>query len=562
MADGGFTSHERWQISSRLRSHWLRAVAAVDPRSLLVPAASVLTLATAEAVLLSRRGVWRSHPRFVLSYARQQLAPSIVWATKPAEQVAAKLGLAPAELLRVCDAATADGASRLLRVQTLQTARSIIAGFVGIAQILRLADLVSEAESDHVERVMAGREPMLSGVEGRVVRLSGLTSDVTELTAQRIGSHIIPIIEDPAQVAAMIKTHSCDGQRPFAWQVPNKACECSNSLSPRYRLTSGCCNTDGRSASWGAASPSKADLAEAAFQMDRQWLYPIAPQGPSSTEASADPAQGRKVLILEADSSVGEQALALSSEPDSNDVSVQEASQGFFMLEEIARAQGVLLEGDRVARVLLADSDMPIPTGGGGSYTQRQRCDEQDDADVFIDAQRPLIIAILDWAKATHLAAERASGTKLPRQIVFDTTNRTYFSTVKSTLARHGWQVVDRPATTDRATHGRTEKRALEVRRQLPRLLYFSNSQDTVNELRSLVAAGATDATLACALLDSHEVTHSLGAVAASASIDGPIQYICSAQLYDGLLSEVRGAICAGESFAAIQDRLDRRFQL
>ena len=235
MADGGFTSHERWQISSRLRSHWLRAVAAVDPRSLLVPAASVLALATAEAVLLSRRGVWRSHPRFVLSYARQQLAPSIVWATKPAEQVAAKLGLAPAELLRVCDAATADGAARLLRVQTLQTARSIIAGFVGIAQILRLADLVSEAESDHVERVMAGREPMLSGVEGRVVRLSGLTSDVTELTAQRIGSHIIPIIEDPAQVAAMVKTHSCDGQRPFAWQVPNKACECSNSLSPRYR---------------------------------------------------------------------------------------------------------------------------------------------------------------------------------------------------------------------------------------------------------------------------------------------------------------------------------------
>ena len=110
-------------------------------------------------------------------------------------------------------------------------------------------------------------------------------------------------------------------------------------------------------------------------------------------------------------------------------------------------------------------------SSGGAATAQRQRCDEQDDADVFIDAQRPLIIAILDWAKATHLAAERASGSKLPRQIVFDTTNRTYFGTVKSTLARHGWQVVDRPATTDRATHGRTEKRALEVRRQLPRLL-------------------------------------------------------------------------------------------
>jgi len=83
-----------------------------------------------------------------------------------------------------------------------------------------------------------------------------------------------------------------------------------------------------------------------------------------------------------------------------NDVNVQEASQGFFMLEQLARAQGVVSEqaGDRVARVLLADEHFAIKTGGGGSYTQRQRCDEQDDADIFIDARSPLILAILSWA--------------------------------------------------------------------------------------------------------------------------------------------------------------------
>eukprot|EP01045_Picozoa_sp_COSAG04_P053220 COSAG04_NODE_23124_length_343_cov_1.278689_1_plen_114_part_11 len=114
----------------------------------------------------------------------------------------------------------------------------------------------------------------------------------------------------------MIAVHSCDGQRPFAWQVQAQGVyfKIDTLLSDAHGVPWQVPNKAyGRSASWGAASPSKADLAEAAFQMDRQWLYPIALQASSSTDA-ADPAQpGKKVLILEADSSVGEQALALSS---------------------------------------------------------------------------------------------------------------------------------------------------------------------------------------------------------------------------------------------------------
>ena len=64
--------------------------------------------------------------------------------------------------------------------------RSVLAGFVGIAQILRLVDLVSLADTEHRARVMACKEPMVQGcVEGRVVRFTGQTSNVTELTAEK-----------------------------------------------------------------------------------------------------------------------------------------------------------------------------------------------------------------------------------------------------------------------------------------------------------------------------------------------------------------------------------------
>ena len=170
---------------------------------------------------------------------------------------------------------------------------------------------------------------------------------------------------------------------------------------------------------------------------------------------------------------------------------------------------GVLSNVDFVARILLADEHYEISTGGGARYTQRQRCNEQDDADIFIDARSPLILAILKWAAATHqkaqaaFAASSTAGQKtLPKKIVFDTTNATYFANVKQTLSLHGWEVVDRPVNRGSSNDTAAEEPALA---NLPRLLYFSNSQDTVNELRSLVVSGMTDVSLTCALLDSYE---------------------------------------------------------
>lgn len=73
------------------------------------------------------------------------------------------------------------------------------------------------------QRVMRCKEPMLSGTAGRVIRLAGGYSDVTNLTLERHGSHILPIVEHPATVVATLERFTHGGCLPIAWQVENKA---------------------------------------------------------------------------------------------------------------------------------------------------------------------------------------------------------------------------------------------------------------------------------------------------------------------------------------------------
>ena len=74
--------------------------------------------------------------------------------------------------------------------------------FVGIVSIsARAADVYSE-------RVMLGTEPPLAGVNERVIRLAGVGSDVTELSMNRYGTHILSVYEEPQRFAAIIIHHT------------------------------------------------------------------------------------------------------------------------------------------------------------------------------------------------------------------------------------------------------------------------------------------------------------------------------------------------------------------
>mmetsp|Transcript_35047 Transcript_35047/g.75824 ORF Transcript_35047/g.75824 Transcript_35047/m.75824 type:complete len:178 (-) Transcript_35047:9-542(-) len=151
---------------------------------------------------------------------------------------------------------------------------------------------------------------------------------------------------------------------PVAWRVP----------SDGY----------GRFSSWGCPTMDNQGRKDATFQIKRDWLLPRE--------------DGNRVLVIEADSSVGEQALALSHE-SANDLSLAEASQGFRVVSQLAEAQGALTSDDVVARVLLADSNARFSTGGGTSYTLRERATAFNDCDVLIDARLPLLHAVLQWAE-------------------------------------------------------------------------------------------------------------------------------------------------------------------
>ena len=54
--------------------------------------------------------------------------------------------------------------------------------------------------TQHRERVRLGQEPPLSDIQGRVIRLSGSHSPMTEVSMTRMGEHIMPVYEKPPKV--------------------------------------------------------------------------------------------------------------------------------------------------------------------------------------------------------------------------------------------------------------------------------------------------------------------------------------------------------------------------
>jgi hypothetical protein len=140
--------------------------------------------------------------RFALHYALENMVPSVTWSTKPAHIVAAAYGT-PLEVLcvhtlddsTITTIADPEEAARVLAAQGWRSGRSIIAGYVCIAQVLRLVQQSASAGEQLKRRAMLGLEPPTSGVPERVIRLCGVQSDVTPLSLERYGPHILPVVE-------------------------------------------------------------------------------------------------------------------------------------------------------------------------------------------------------------------------------------------------------------------------------------------------------------------------------------------------------------------------------
>ena len=458
-----------------------------------------------------------AHLGFSARYGLAQIIPSIIWMTKPADLIARRYGLDPKVVLRTFGNPTIGNASVQLRVLKAQCLRSVIAGFLGISQIFRLVQVFSDASDEHSERVRSGREPFFTGTSERVIRLAGTSSDVTDLSARRFHRHIVPIIEDPVINRPLVDECSFGYTVPVMWHIPD--------------------DTYGRPSSWGASKPygsrSEVDLEDADFKIEREWTI--------GYENENDEKEKGRMIIVEADSSVGEQSLALGVE-SANDMTVSEASLAYRFVDKLSRRQGALFGAkDKVVRILLADSESKQTTGGGQEYTLREHVKEQDSADILIDAKLPLLKAIVEWAQATVAL----NGTPELKKIYFDTSNREYFATVSAMLAVHGWKVLDGGSHTS-ANY-----------QKIPVIVYDNSTAATVNTVRSLLKKRKVPPHMLCAMLDQNEGQADSNRVARELGCAGKVSSICSAVIYDYLFQSARLLLRKGFGYEQIQKFFD-----
>jgi hypothetical protein len=330
--------------------------------------------------------------------------------------------------------------------------------------------------------------------------------------------HIVPVYENPDVVKTLIKKASNDGLRPTFWHIPT-----------------------GSYAEMGLWK---------GFNLDPSWLVPTK--------------DGRKVLIVEADASVGEEALALGKGDDSNDLDLSEAGQAFVtldkLLKKVVAEKGVTGEVS-LMRVFLIDTVLPVLSGAGRAITQRQAIELHNEADVIIDAKKPLLRAVHQWLEKSYTKALSSGSTSGSRKksCVFDTRNQEYYKAMAVVLNSKGWQVLDRPTMTSIEGSSSGTKKSYDGVDSFF-LVYEASTADTVHEVRQLIRNGLKPENI-CALLDRAEGVEELELLSNELSQGGnraiKIDYVCSSALYDDLFTMVRSKIRDGDSKEKIQQWLD-----
>ena len=312
---------------------------------LIASGTGIFAIGAFEAFLLLHPRKKYNSPSFIFTYARQQIFSSIIWATKPAEMILKSMGKKPWEYLN-----STNSSKTKLKILGLQTARSTFAGFLGISQIFAMVFAFSDATEEYEQKLKNGKV-QIQGDGEKIIRMSGKSSDVSDYTIDRFGIYnFLFIYENPELVTNIIRDHSDNLSVPVFWNIPD--------------------NSYGNPSSWGAAELSLNNkdqdvLKDATFQIKNQWLsilYGDDDSDGSNVDNKKQKKTKNKLLIVEADSSVGEEALAFTQE-NNNDLNVAEVSLGFRMIERLAKAQKSMGKYDKIVRVLLADESNQIVSG-------------------------------------------------------------------------------------------------------------------------------------------------------------------------------------------------------
>jgi hypothetical protein len=514
---------------------------------------------------------------FAVRYAVENLLPSCLWATQDANLIATAMGYDPQVLLQSFDPTNAADASTLLRIELFKTSRGMAAGFMLIAQLVRAGTIGAAAPGIYEARVRKGREPPIVPKQGGlIIRMCGIESDATATSLKRMRHHLLPVFEDPIVVAPIVSEHSDHRRLPVFWCV--------------------------RPESYG---------------MKHSWDgFPV------SSECFIQTRAREHVLILEADATNSNDPLALGDQ--ALDLTIDDASQGFRRIQDLYESSEIH-SSFRLLRVYLGNSLEISKSGGGHAYTLRHRIRYAKEVDVLIDSRAPVLKEILHWCDIVTTSEDR--------RILFQTSNRQYFLNLQLLMRKYGYEICDpldwrmlqdepsddvaasndvNTAGTDTETRTHrsllhvlidesTEKdqsrdtlRQITKLSNLPRLVYYERTAETVNAVQALVTVGEVDAVNCCALLDKQEGTlilkgilneqptlvqekgkmkwrrkqadHDKKSDESGCDKDklpptSGLHIICSSTIYDDLFRQVRHWTRLGYNEKEIQRELDIRYQ-
>ncbi|KAJ3044089.1 hypothetical protein HDV00_003193 [Rhizophlyctis rosea] len=235
-----------------------------------------------------------------------------------------------------------------------------------------------------------------------------------------------------------------------------------------------------------------------------------------------------------ADGTNSEDALRLGTE--SADLTIEDASAAFRMIEDCARRNRDLPQYE-VVKVFLGDMLQKKQTGSGSEYTLRQRVKLRKEVDILVDSKLPIVSEIVSWCDKT------ANPEYLNRKVIFETDSQEYYHNCREILQIYGFTVIDIVDVKPEEAAG------------LPRLIYYRRTASTVNAFRAAVESEHIDPGHLCVVIDTKEGLDTIRQL----HPDKQVHIVCSSDIYDTLLRQIRTWCRMGYTPEEIQREIDAR---
>lgn len=233
-------------------------------------------------------------------------------------------------------------------------------------------------------------------------------------------------------------------------------------------------------------------------------------------------------------------------------------------------------------RVFLGDTLATAETGGGVRYTLRDRILLRHEVDVLIDSHAPIWQKLLRWWKhkapsAPQDQSESAetdkdgskTGNGADHVLCFETSDPEYFVTVRKTFGMMGVAVVDQAEAHGlkavESPEGKRKHRSTEWVSEemidIPVLLYYPSTSETVNAAWSLLENKEALASNVCVIVDQFWAVEELAKLKRTLNLaNDSLEVICTPQVYDDLFRQVRQWARMGFEGEEIQRGLDAKY--